>query len=187
MICGVKVFQCLSFAIVFHMHSVFVQCSQCVEQTRLEMLYIDNESWLDDEEMQEFEGGETENNFHSDPCLQSQNLSKVLQSNYDPSWDGCNIILGHCQNAANQKILSKGNIIRCGVQNRYTTVTLVSSVPMNSADSSHIAFINVSNLLQTSKGKARIQYGGVGCKYTSIQLRSQKNKGFNYTIEVYGS
>lgn len=171
------------------MHAVLTV--QCVEKTHLEMLYMDNELYLDDEKMQEFEGGEIDNNFFSDPCIQSieysQNLSEVFHNNYNPSWDGSDIVLGFYKDAGKQKLLSKGKIIRCGVPNKYTTVTLISSVVTNAADSPNIAFINVSNLLHSSRGKARIQHGGVGCKYTSIQLRSQKNKGFNYRIEVYGS
>lgn len=187
---SVKVLLCMCFVIVYNTHVVFVLCSNCVEKTHLETLYVDKELDLDDEEVQEFEGGEIENNFYSDPCVRSsvnlQNLAGGPLSNYNPLWDGSDIILGD-RNVGKQRLLSKGNVIRCGIQNRYMTVTLISSVPTNMADSSDIVFISAKNLLQTSRGKARIQYGGVGCKYTSIQLRSQKSKGFSYEIEIYGS
>ena len=114
------VFQCFCFVLLCHIN-VIVQCNQCVEQTDLEMLHLDKELHLDDEEMQEFEGGEIENHYCSDPCVQSlensQNISSESFCNHNALWDGSDVMFGHCRNSEKQKILSKGNVIRCGVQN----------------------------------------------------------------------
>lgn len=42
------------------------------------------------------------------------------------------------------------------------------------------------NMKSGDEGFAEVDYGGYGYSYANVHLRSQRGKGFNFTIEIYG-
>ena len=49
-----------------------------------------------------------------------------------------------------------------------------------------ITAIKVIDQISRSNASAQIYAGGVGYNYTIIHLKSERNKGFNFFLEIYG-
>lgn len=56
----------------------------------------------------------------------------------------------------------------------------------NQRNNHTITAIRLTDQVPKGKGYAQIYAGGVGFNYTTIHLKSQRNQGYNFVLEIYG-
>lgn len=182
------------FAVLLLYYFMFYCNGECQDED-LDNYNLDvYDNIFDDYEMNLFEGG---SNLVINQCIDEVS-SNNNNNNYNKwiipnEWkcENCSVIDGRNvyenvdnNNYLKSQLIAKYRLFRCPKEDRYISTTVVY-LGCKIIPRPKITKVIAYNLLP-ELGYARVANGGVDSDHVVIELRSEKNSGFAYQIEIFG-